>query len=458
LLIFTDKNSPHEPGTYEFQQCFVRAKDLNQADIMCVLVPMIEAFDVDVFYKEFLCTALDCDVEDLEQANPTRDIETLTKRIFRQDYRKRVNHHLRWQLGGNLALGVGVYSLTRKKFYMKKVRLQRDTNEVIVAKRSTLVTTLDEHNQEEVETRRLQPGEVKKQIFIGDEFVTLSAEEYQNMRQMTQPGCRLLGFKPMSTVNPNLHAQGPLFLFADETLIKGSNKLFASLWKRCLAKERVAICLLTLRRSTWPKFVALVPQNEIHNADNDMVRPNGFRVEFLPNAEDIRQLSIFDGPSPSVTAEQLDLMKKITKKLRFRYSPSQFEEPTLITRYTNIEAIVFESSRVSEIEDTTLPDREYQDSKIQQLVQEVTTIFGEDLQIGGAKKRREPVGDGPREKRARNNNETQLDVLETVRSGNSSSLTVAMLKQHLTALGCKNLTKMNKADLIQKVTEMDPGV
>jgi ATP-dependent DNA helicase 2 subunit 1 len=278
-----------------------------------------------------LCTALNCDADDLEIGDPTTNIDRLKKQIFRQDYRKRVNYHLTWTLGDGLDLGVGVYGLTRKKVYIKKLKLQRDTNEVITSKRSYWVTNLSEDNQEEIESKRLMPGEEQKCIFLGGEQITLTAEEHTNMKQMTNPGCKLLGFKPASVVSVHYHSKSPHFLFADETQIKGSSKLFSGLWQTCLAKEKVAICLLTLRRRTWPRFVALIPQAEIRSPENDLISPNGFRVEYLPFAEDIRNLSfLFEMPIPSITDEQKELMKKITKKLRFNYSPSLFESPTLI--------------------------------------------------------------------------------------------------------------------------------
>jgi hypothetical protein len=51
LYLFTDKNTPHAPGTHEFQQCFVRAKDLNQLDVLVLLIPLAENFDGNIFYK-----------------------------------------------------------------------------------------------------------------------------------------------------------------------------------------------------------------------------------------------------------------------------------------------------------------------------------------------------------------------------------------------------------------------
>lgn len=89
-------------------------------------------------------------------------------------------------------------------------------------------------------------------------------------------------------------------------------------------------------------------------------------------------------------------MKKIAKKLKFNYKSDTFENPFqrvsariicllflvyfhyflfLKTFYANLEALVFEEEGET-IEDTTLPDINFQDSKIQTYVDELTDIFG----------------------------------------------------------------------------------
>lgn len=51
IVIFTSNEEPHHPGSFEYNRCFIRAKDLQQLGINVVLVPMIVGFDGSKFYK-----------------------------------------------------------------------------------------------------------------------------------------------------------------------------------------------------------------------------------------------------------------------------------------------------------------------------------------------------------------------------------------------------------------------
>ena len=51
-----------------------------------------------------------------------------------------------------------------------------------------------------------------------------------------------------------------LFLFPEESVVRGSTSLFVALLKRCLDREVVAICRFVPRKNAYPEYVALAPQ------------------------------------------------------------------------------------------------------------------------------------------------------------------------------------------------------
>lgn len=88
----------------------------------------------------------------------------------------------------------------------------------------------------------------RKTLSIGGEKVSFSVDEVTNMKQMLQPGIRLLGFKPITKVSPANHLRSSLFLYPDEGTISGSTVLFRTLYEKCLIKQKAAFCMLTMRR------------------------------------------------------------------------------------------------------------------------------------------------------------------------------------------------------------------
>lgn len=116
--------------------------------------------------------------------------------------------------------------------------------------------------------------------------------------------------------------------------------------------------------------------------------------KFNPLTADIRNLDVFKSDVPEIPAIGIDAMKKLVKKLKFNYTADTFENPSqrvsreigyrcvfpfhfvlLKTFYSNLEALVFEQEGET-IEDTTLPDVDLQDTKIQPVVDELSDIFG----------------------------------------------------------------------------------
>ena len=143
----------------------------------------------------------------------------------------------------------------------------------------------------------------------------------------------------------------------------GSRLLFGALLNRCQARGLAALCYLKRTVINKPRIVALLPSSQ------DDPGLSGFHVIHLPFKNEIRPLDYEkltarigqgDDSKPLRAApDQVEAAKKIVKKLKWVYDPENFEDPTLHTWWTCIEATALEKpGAVEPADDTTLPDDE----------------------------------------------------------------------------------------------------
>lgn len=454
IVLFTGNDQPHKSNSNEYQQALVKARDLMQKDIAVALVPMVDDFDCKKFYKEFLCTVLEEDMEEFVAPVYQQSKEQLLRRIFSRDFKKRALAHLKWHISADLALGVNIYSLSRKPRFPKKVKLLKSTNEIVVSKRAYVSTTFQEENEEE-ESKPLLPGEQRRSITIGGETVYFKPEEISHMKQMLPPGIRLLGFKPAAKILITNHLRSSLFIYPNESRINGSTTLFRALYEKCLERGQVAYCILTLRRKCPPRLVALVPQELARDADGEIFRPSGFRVEFVPYAADIRNLPMLEETTPpEVTEDQTNLFKSVIKKIKFKFSPANFENPASMNLFLNVESLLFEKDEVDLI-DSTRPDCDRIDSKMEALLNDMQHLFGEDEAEAPKRTRKDPNENESRAKTARSGPGNDDELVEMAKSRQTTSLTVALLKEYLQRKGVSGLSKKTKADLIEQVLQIN---
>uniref|UniRef100_A0A182VZW2 DNA helicase n=1 Tax=Anopheles minimus TaxID=112268 RepID=A0A182VZW2_9DIPT len=457
IILFTSNDIPHANGSNEYQQALVKARDLLQKEIFVELVPMSSNFDCDKFYKEFICTVLEEDMSEFDAPVYETSKAKLVYRLFVRSYKKRSLAHLKWHLSEDVALGVNLYTLRRSPHYPKKVRLLRSTNEVIVSKRVHISCALCKDGEQET-SKVILPGEQRKSITVGGEKVSFKPEEVTHMKQLLPPGIRLLGFKPASVVSMTNHIRSCLFLYPNEDYINGSTVLFRALYEKCLEKNQVAFCMLTTRRKQPSKLVALVPQQALaHDPLGEANRPCGFRVEFIPFAGDIRNLSMLEEvPTAEVTDEQTDLFKKAIKKLKFKFHPSYFEDPASQNLYINIESLVFDVED-AELFDSTRPDCEKIDSKLEPIITDMERMFGEDAEEA-PKRRRAEGGDNEGEPKAKGPKVVPVndsELVEIVKQGKGESLTVDILRKYLQKQNVRGIKALKKTDLVEKVLELN---
>ncbi|XP_055634365.1 X-ray repair cross-complementing protein 5 [Toxorhynchites rutilus septentrionalis] len=450
IILFTSNDEPHPAGSYEYQQCFVKAKDLQQLDVNIVLVPMSIDFDETKFYLELLCTVGNEDPELFRFPRFEESRQRLLNRIFRKDFKKKALSSIKLQMSEDVIVGVSIYSLSRKPRFPVKVTLARDSNETIFTKRSYVMCTVGEDGESSITP--LLPGDQRKIQSVGGEKISFTANEVISMKQMLQPGLRLLGFKPFSKLSPANHLRSSLFVYPDEATINGSSILFRALYEKCLEKQKAAFCILTMRRKQPSKLVALIPQECCYDEDGEPFRHSGFRIEFIPYAADIRKLEVFERSPADVDNEQIYLFKSIAKKIKFKYHPSQFDNPVLTTLYANIEALLFDKNDL-EVFDSTKTDNDRIDAKVAKFVSSINELFGEDVKEFAKKRIKDSAAGSPAAKAPKLDAVDSQFVIESIKNGKTGALLVSVLRSYLEQLDISGISKLKKAELIDLIKQ-----
>lgn len=258
IILFTNNEQPHMPGTQEERQAHVRAKDLNDNNISVDVVPMIDNFNLEPFYKEFLSVVEDIDPEQYRYNEPVDKRFKLLNRIYRPNYRKSCLRHLNLELIDDVSMSCNVYSLARNTKKPNAVKMFRENKEVVVSKRSYYVAERNREDESEIVQHNVLTNKSYKSQVICGKDILFSPEEIIEMKSIQKPGLRLLGFKPLDQLKPRWMIKNCLFLYPDEEKIVGSTTLFRALWEKCLEKQRYALCSIAMRRSTSPKYASFV--------------------------------------------------------------------------------------------------------------------------------------------------------------------------------------------------------
>ncbi|ELU12174.1 hypothetical protein CAPTEDRAFT_158558 [Capitella teleta] len=434
IMLFTNNDCPHENQLKK--QTIAKVEDLHHSGISIELMHMNkpggEIFNYDAFYKDVLIVD---DDESVHIADPAARFEELLSRVRIKEYKKRTLSRVSFSFGGALEMAVGVYNLVRTCTKPPAVKLYKKTNEEVKTVTQTFLRDTAEV---------LMPQDMKKMQTYATKQICFEPEEITQIKKFDDPGVKLLGFKPKSSLKKMHHVRPAQFLYPDETQIKGSTTLFTALLKKCLQRDVVAICRFTARQNQPPRIVALVPQEEELDEHQVQVAPPGFHVIFMPYADDFRNLKFEEGV-PRASTEQIDKAKSIVKKLRFTFSPEGMENPSLQQHYVNVEAMALDRDQPDDINDSASPDDEMIDKRAGKMISEFSEMVFPEGYVPGAKRK------APAAARVKPDL-TELNMEEEARAGRLMKLTVPILKEFVKTnrIPCAG-TK--KADLVQAVTD-----
>nr|XP_033785256.1 X-ray repair cross-complementing protein 6 [Geotrypetes seraphini]XP_033785257.1 X-ray repair cross-complementing protein 6 [Geotrypetes seraphini]XP_033785258.1 X-ray repair cross-complementing protein 6 [Geotrypetes seraphini] len=440
IMLFTNDDHPHVGDSTKIKFAFTKASDLRETGIFLDLMHLKKdgGFDVSCFYRDIINTAED---EDLGvHFQESAKLEDLMKKVRAKEAKKRALCRLNLKLSKDLVLGVGVFNLVQKAFKPAAVKLYRETNEPVKTKTRTF-------NQE---TGSLMlPSDTKRAQVYGNRKIVLEKEETEQVKHFDEPSLVLIGFKPLALLKKHHFVRPAQFLYPEESLVTGSTTLFNALLTQCLEREVMALCRYTPRRNIPPRFVALVPQEEKMDSQNVQVTSPGFHLMFLPFIDDIRKLDISE--KMRAGREQVEKMKEIVQKLRFKYRSDDFENPVLQQHFRNLEALALDLMEPEPLEDLTLPKVEMMDRRLGPLVEEFKElVYPPNYNPEGkAVKRKTGEDKSQAEKKVKTEASVSEENLKSyVKNGTLGKLTVPVLKEACRSYGLKGSKKQELVDAL----------
>lgn len=440
IMLFTNEDDPHGSDSAQASRARTKAGDLRDTGICLDLMHLKKegGFDISLFYRDIISLAGD---EDLGvHFEESARLEDLLRKVRAKETRKRVLCRLKFKLDKDIALTVGIYNLVQKAFKPPPVRLYRETNEPV----KTKTRTFSVHTGS-----LLLPSDTKRSQIYGNRQIVLEKEETEELKRFYEPGLVLIGFKPLAMLKQHHYLRPSLFMYPEESLVNGSSTLFSALLTKCLEKEVVAVCRYTPRRNIPPCFVALMPQDEELDEQKVQVTPPGFQLVFLPFADDKRKVPC----TPKVLAnpEQVDKMKAIVQKLRFKYRSNSFENPVLQQHFRNLEALALDLMEPEQALDLTLPKVEAMDKRLGPLVAEFKElVYPPDYNPEGRGPKRKEDAECPGSKKPKLEL-SEEELRAHISKGTLGKLTVPTLKEACRLYGLKGgLKKQELLDLLTK--------
>ncbi|XP_066452534.1 X-ray repair cross-complementing protein 6 isoform X2 [Eleutherodactylus coqui] len=441
IMLFTNEDNPHANESAKITQAITKAKDLLDAGIFLDLMHLEKegGFDISLFYRDIVNTD---DDEDLGvQFKASQKLDDLMRKVRAKESKKRSLCRIPLKLGDDICLTVGVYNLIQKAFKPPPVKLYRESNEPVKTKTRTF-------NRETGSL--LLPSDTKKAQIYGKRQIVLEKEETEQLKKFDDPSLVLIGFKPISLLKKQHFIQPAQFVFPEESLVTGSSTLFQALLIKCLERQVMAICRYTPRRNAPPRFVALVPQEEKLDDENVQVKPPGFNLIFMPFADDMRKIDYHE--IVPANDEQVDKMKEIVHKLRFKYRSESFENPVLQQHFRNLEALALDLMEPEPIEDLTLPKSDMIDNRLGALSEEFKELVYPPGYNPEAKAVKRKQGDGSSQAGKKAKTETSIseaDLRAYVKNGTLGKLTVPVLKEFCRSYGLKGGKKQELMDALE---------
>ncbi|XP_066563314.1 X-ray repair cross-complementing protein 6 isoform X1 [Amia ocellicauda] len=449
VMIFTNQDQPHGGDAHRDRLAHTKARDLKDTGVVVDLMHLQKpgGFDMSLFFCDIITPpeGEEAGQEMGLQLEASGKLEDLQRRVRAKELKKRAQSRMTLSLGDGVGVAVGVYVLVRGAVKPAAVRLARDSNEPVRTKTRLYHTHTGS---------LLLPSDTKRAQVYGSRKIVLEREETDEVRKFETPGLVLIGFKPLARLKMHQHIRPAHFIYPEEAQVTGSSTVFSALLRRCSDRGLFALCRYTPRRNCPPRFVAMVPQREELDDNKVQLMPPGFHLIFLPFADDVRTL---DTPQKTpATPEQVDKMKEIVHKLRFKYRSDAFENPVLQQHYRNLEALALDLLQPDPIEDHTLPKVDMMDKRLGPLVQEFKELvyppdYNPDSTKSTAAKRKAAEGAAGGEKRPRA--EVPEDELRAhVEKGTLGKLTVPVLKEACRSLGVRT-TGTKKQELIDALMQ-----
>ncbi|KAL4110931.1 hypothetical protein PRIC1_002615 [Phytophthora ramorum] len=358
IWIFTNDDNPHGPDPEEIGRIQKQVQNHTELrrtlNLFYMTPPGKESFDLSKFYgcsfKDFSVDEGEDTIENessFQPAFPVGSLDDLMDGSLRKRFRKRRLTTFPLHITKGVSIGVELYTLVVVQRKNTPVALDASTNVPLKTETKWLCEDTGSY---------LTPDQIKKYIDYGGKRVYFTRDDVVEIKHYDAPGIQLICFKPLASLKWNENIRSPYFVYPCDGYIEGSSTAFMAILNSMVRKEKFALARLIARKTSEPRLVALVPQEE-ENDELGQVQPSGFNVIFLPYLDDIRDIP---GESvKNVGQEKIDAAKHLISKLKLTEAPS-FENPELQKHYAAIQALALdeEALEFDETKDTTLPDAE----------------------------------------------------------------------------------------------------
>lgn len=444
LMIFTCRDEPHGGDTARDRQARTKASDLKETGVIIDLIHLMKpgGFDVSSFFCDIISPP-NCESELGLQLDSCDKLEDLKRRVRAKEQKKRAISRLNLCLGEGVNVAVGLYAVAVSARVPGSIKLYRETNKPVHSKTRTFHTQTGS---------LLLPSEMKKAQVYGKKQIVMERDEVDGIKKFEDPGLYLIGFKPLKMLKIHHHIHPAVFIYPEEDMVKGSSCLFSALLTKCSEKNVFALCRCVTRRNYPPRFAALVPQKEVLDEGKVQITPPGFHVLYQPYADDVRTLDPQQFPSASQI--QVDKMKQIVSKLRFKYRCDAFENPVIQQHFRNLEALALDMMAPEDTEDLILPKVDQINQRLGPLAQEFTELvypasYNPESKPAAKRKSADNNGGGEKKPKAEVPEE---EMKAHVQNGTLGKLTVPVLKEACKKFGVRT-TGTKKQELIDALMD-----
>lgn len=224
----------------------------------------------------------DGNVVNYQPAFPVDSLGDLMEGSLRKHFRKRRLTSFPLHITKDVSIGVELYTLAVVQRKSPPVALDASTNTPLKSETKWLCEDTGAY---------LTPDQIKRYIEYGGKRVYFSRDDIVQIKHYDAPGLQIICFKPISSLKWNDNVRSPYFVYPSEGYIEGSSKAFVALLTSMAKKQKYALARLIARKSSEPRLVALLPQEEVAD-ELGQVQPSGFNVVFLPYLDDIRDIPV----------------------------------------------------------------------------------------------------------------------------------------------------------------------
>ncbi len=377
IFLFTNDDDPFVAGDATLRKkCMERARDLMESDVMIELFVLggtgpNHKFDSALFWQHVLYRS-DDEYTGQIYIDGARSFQQLLDGVRRKTFTKRALSSFELELrppttdengqfvpSSSLSISVSLYNLLSKTTRPLPTRLHAGTNKP---------TTRETKQYCEYTGTELMASDIKYCTSYGGKRLLFEPEEIKQIKSFGPKGMRLMGFKPRSRLKLYQNYRNSAFLYPTDAIISGSHTAFSALHRKMVQLGRIAICRFISADDHMPVFVALVPQEEVLDPEDNetQIQPPGFNVLYLPYADSIRSLDqvLCKNPSAQISQKQIDKAKLVVKRLNVDMNSAEFDNPVLQRHHAVITALALERENMIEPVDHMQPDvigmRKYQ--------------------------------------------------------------------------------------------------